>query len=63
MYNHEKMANMIMKNYEMYQLIGEGVSARVYRALDTNAYKEVAVKVIPKLYLNSDPKLMQLVKT
>jgi serine/threonine protein kinase len=43
--------------------LGEGTSAKVYLAINEQTNKKVAIKVIPKAQLNSDPKSMELVKT
>lgn len=60
---HEKLAGKKMKNYFFCNELGRGVSACVYLAVNEQTNEQVAIKAIPKSYLNSDKKLMELVKT
>jgi serine/threonine protein kinase len=57
MYIHEEVKNTVIKSYEFKSVIGEGVSSKVYKAYDNKRKCNFAIKVIPKLYLTSHPKL------
>lgn len=61
--SHENVLSTKVKQYTICQLLGSGVSSNVYLAINNDSGKEVAMKVIPKDYLNKDKKLMELVKT
>jgi serine/threonine protein kinase len=43
--------------------LGEGGSSKVYLAIDEKNNREVAIKTIPKSYLQLMSKSMELVKT
>lgn len=60
---HENVLNTTLKSYFLWKLLGEGSTSRVYLAINQKTKGYVAIKVIPKQYLNSDPKVFELVKT
>lgn len=60
---HEKVLETSMKGYFFWKFLGQGSTAKVYLALNENTLEKVAIKVIPKAYLNSDKKIYELVKT
>lgn len=60
---HEAVEKTKVKQYLILKQLGSGASSIVYLAINTENKKQVAIKVIPKQYLNLDKKLMELVKT
>ena len=60
---NKKSLNKTLKNYMIIKQLGEGSFAKVYQAVDERDKNYVAIKEVPKSYLEETPKLNQLLKT
>lgn len=52
MANHNDMTNILLDEYRIEELLGQGGMARVYRGFDTRLHRYVAIKVIDRPFRN-----------